>query len=34
MDQLRIVVGFKVTPDYEALRASDWAPGRRRAGER
>ena len=25
MDQLRIVVGFKVTPDYEALRASDWA---------
>ena len=25
MDQLRIVVGFKVTPDYEALRAPDWA---------
>ena len=25
MDQLRVVVGFKVTPDYEALRASDWA---------
>ena len=25
MDQLRIVVGFKVTPDYEALRPSDWA---------
>ncbi len=25
MDQLRIVVGFKVTPDYESLRASDWA---------
>ena len=25
MDRLRIVVGFKVTPDYEALRASDWA---------
>jgi electron transfer flavoprotein alpha/beta subunit len=22
---LRIVVGFKVTPDYEALRAPDWA---------
>jgi electron transfer flavoprotein beta subunit len=25
VDQLRIVVGFKVTPDYEALRPSDWA---------
>ena len=25
MDQLRIVVGFKVTPDYEALRRADWA---------
>jgi electron transfer flavoprotein alpha/beta subunit len=25
VDQLRIVVGFKITPDYEALRASDWA---------
>jgi electron transfer flavoprotein alpha/beta subunit len=25
VDRLRIVVGFKVTPDYEALRASDWA---------
>ena len=25
MDRMRIVVGFKVTPDYEALRASDWA---------
>ena len=25
MDRLRIVVGFKVTPDYEALRAPDWA---------
>ena len=24
MDQLRIVVGFKVTPDYEALRPADW----------
>jgi electron transfer flavoprotein alpha/beta subunit len=24
VDQLRIVVGFKVTPDYEALRAPDW----------
>jgi electron transfer flavoprotein beta subunit len=24
VDELRIVVGFKVTPDYEALRASDW----------
>jgi electron transfer flavoprotein alpha/beta subunit len=22
---MRIAVGFKVTPDYEALRASDWA---------
>ena len=22
---MRIVVGFKVTPDYEALRPSDWA---------
>ena len=29
MDQLRIVVGFKVTPDYEALRPADWA----RAGD-
>ena len=28
MDQLRIVVGFKVTPDYEALRAPDWARAR------
>jgi len=25
VDQLRIVVGFKVTPDYEALRPADWA---------
>ena len=25
MDELRIVVGFKVTPDYEALRPGDWA---------
>ena len=25
MDRLRIVVGFKVTPDYEALRPADWA---------
>ena len=25
MNSLRIAVGFKVTPDYEALRASDWA---------
>jgi electron transfer flavoprotein beta subunit len=24
MDRLRIVVGFKVTPDYEALRPADW----------
>jgi electron transfer flavoprotein beta subunit len=24
VDQLRIVVGFKVTPDYEALRPADW----------
>ena len=35
MDQLRIVVGFKVTPDYEALRPADWAraaaDGRERA---
>ena len=22
---MRIVVGFKVTPDYEALRPADWA---------
>jgi electron transfer flavoprotein beta subunit len=25
VDQQRIAVGFKVTPDYEALRAPDWA---------
>jgi electron transfer flavoprotein beta subunit len=25
VDRLRIVVGFKVTPDYEALRPGDWA---------
>jgi electron transfer flavoprotein beta subunit len=25
VDHLRIVVGFKVTPDYEALRPADWA---------
>ncbi len=25
MEQLRIVVGFKVMPDYEALRPGDWA---------
>lgn len=25
MTALRIAVGFKVTPDYEALRAADWA---------
>ena len=25
MDHLRIVVGFKVTPDFEALRPHDWA---------
>jgi electron transfer flavoprotein beta subunit len=31
MSALRIAVGFKVTPDYEALRPADWAraaPGR------
>ena len=27
MDQLRIVVGFKVTPDYEALRAGRLGAG-------
>ncbi len=32
MDSLRIVVGFKVTPDYEALRASDWAAGATEGG--
>ena len=25
LDRLQIVVGFKVTPDYEALRPTDWA---------
>lgn len=25
MSTLRVAVGFKVTPDYEALRAADWA---------
>ncbi len=25
MSSMRIAVGFKVTPDYDALRASDWA---------
>jgi electron transfer flavoprotein alpha/beta subunit len=25
VDHVRIVVGFKVTPDYEALRPADWA---------
>ena len=27
MSALRIAVGFKVTPDYEALRPADWARG-------
>ena len=32
MSTLRIAVGFKVTPDYEALRPADWArAGRPRA---
>jgi electron transfer flavoprotein beta subunit len=34
VDQLRIVVGFKVTPDYEALRAPDWARAAAAEGSR
>jgi electron transfer flavoprotein beta subunit len=29
---MRILVSFKVTPDYEALRESDWAAGAARGG--
>ena len=31
---MRIAVGFKVTPDYEALRASDWARATEGAAKR
>ena len=31
---MRIVVGFKVTPDYEALRPADWARAADARGER
>ncbi len=30
---MRIVVGFKVTPDYEALRPADWARVEARMGD-